>query len=60
MKKNLFYLTGIVLIAVACNSSDEKNEKVKYTDLWQIYMSNQIDTLTKANPRLIDNSQSRG
>jgi hypothetical protein len=53
MKKKLIYLTGIVLIVVACSSSDQKIEKTKYTDLWQIYMSNQIDTLTKANPRLI-------
>jgi len=53
MKKNLIYFVGIVLFAVACNSSEQKNEKLKYTDLWQIYMSNQIDTLTKANPSLI-------
>jgi len=53
MKKNLIYLIGIFVFAMSCNSSDQKNEKVKYTDLWQIYMSNQIDTLTKANPTLI-------
>jgi hypothetical protein len=53
MKKNLVYLTGIFLFAFSCNSGNQKNEKVKYTDLWQIYISSQIDTLTKANPSLI-------
>jgi len=53
MKKNLVYLTGIFLFAFSCNSGNQKNEKVKYTDLWQVYMSSQIDTLTKANPSLI-------
>ena len=53
MKKNLIYFVGVVLYLASCTGAEQKSEKTKYTDLWQIYMSNQIDTLTKANPSLI-------
>ena len=51
MKKNLFIGAFIALFAVAC-SNEEISDRSQFKDPWQKFILQEIDSLTKQNPKL--------
>ncbi len=51
MKKNLFIGAFIALFTVAC-SNEEISDRSQFKDPWQKFILQEIDSLTKQNPKL--------